>query len=157
MSITFTAATIADDGSIAIGFACPTCNDHRDRLATITDYDSPAWDAEFDQWDAHKDHGDCVNRHEVNLSNANAAAVLARLGVTFDHCGTIDPDDLLGRAMVANIGADDTGTAAVTDVGALGCTTIDCGVPAGYFAARFDGLAELAVAAKAAGAVIGWC
>lgn len=43
---------------------------------------------------------------DVNMSNANAGAVLAELGVEFDYCGSIDPSDLAARVMLEGIGTE---------------------------------------------------
>lgn len=93
---------------------------------------------------------------DVNMANGNAALVLERLGVEFDYCGSIDPAELLGRAMVGNIGRDDSGVASSEDRGEGGAAIIDCGLRPGYFADRFGALADLATAAIERGAVISW-
>lgn len=93
---------------------------------------------------------------EVNVSNTNAAAVLDRLGVEFDYCGTMEADDLLGRALVANVGRDDSGVPSVEDTGRNGATIIECGLRAGYFDGTMGRLVALANAAAERGHGIGW-
>ena len=93
---------------------------------------------------------------EVNVSNANAALLLERLGVEFDYCGTVDASDFLARAMLANVGRDDSGTATVTDSGGGGATMVDCGLRPGYYGDRFDSLAALATWCAARGYLVGW-
>jgi hypothetical protein len=96
---------------------------------------------------------------DVNLSNANALDVLNRLGLDADPealYGDIDPDDLLSRAMVANVGLDDSGVASVEDVFGNGARMIDCGRRAGYFDDVMARLADLAVEAKRRNVLIGW-
>lgn len=93
----------------------------------------------------------------VNMSNTNAALVIERLGLEFDYSGSISADDLLGRALVGNIGRDDTGTATHVDAAAGRATIVECGLPDGYFDSRLGALAELAEAAQAFGVPVTWC
>lgn len=88
---------------------------------------------------------------EVNMSNSNARGVIERLGLEFDYCGSIDPDDLLGRAMVANVGRDDSGVRDVADG-----NFIDCGLPAGYYADRMAQLVDVALYARDNGLMVQW-
>lgn len=88
----------------------------------------------------------------LNVSNSNAFAILAALGIELDDCGTIEASDLLGRAMVSGVGRDDSGTADVVD-GRM----VDCGLRAGYFADRFGALADLATLAIERGYSIQFC
>jgi hypothetical protein len=87
----------------------------------------------------------------VNVSNTNASLLLERLGIEFDYSGQIDAEDLLGRALVANVGRDDSGMASTTDRGAGGATIIDCGLRPGYFDERMAQLVEVAEYAKTVG------
>ena len=111
---------------------------------------------------AEADEAACGCReHEVNVSNANAVAILERLGYDTDpECpaGEATGDDLLGRAVTGNIGHDDSGTPATVDggPGTGHCTWVDCGVDAGYFTRTLERLAELATAAQNAGAMVVW-
>ncbi len=97
-------------------------------------------------------------RFELNVSNVNAAEILERLGLDTGGdwpAGDIDPDELLGRALVAGVGRDDSGVAAVDDVVGPGVVT-DCGRRAGYFEDRMGALVELAVEAKRRGTRVAW-
>lgn len=94
----------------------------------------------------------------VNVSNANATEILDRLGLATEGgwlVGDIDPDDLLGRALVANIGRDDSGVAAVDDLSGDGVVT-DCGRRPGYFDSRMRALIELAMEARRRGVRVAW-
>lgn len=99
---------------------------------------------------------------DVNVSNANAVAILNRLGLDHDVeygiIGSATPDDLLGRAMVGNVGRDDSGVADATDGGpGTGYATfVDCGVRAGYYADTLDRIARLATEAAHRGMMVAW-
>lgn len=98
-------------------------------------------------------------RFDLNLSNANAAAVLERLGYEADPhglYGEADPDDVLGRAMVANVGRDDSGLRDEEGRGAGGAVFIDCGRRVGYFDEAMSSLVALANEAKRRGVMVGW-
>jgi len=111
---------------------------------------------------AEADEDACgCRRYNVNLSNANAAQVLERLGYDFDPecpCGEDTPEGLLGRAQVANVGRDDSGSATVEDggPGTGRALWIDCGVAAGYYDRTMARLAELATAAQAQDKMVSW-
>ena len=78
----------------------------------------------------------------VSVTSVHAVLILGRLGYDVETpFGLVDADDLLGRAMVANVGRDDTGTDPAED----GNVT-DCGARPGYFASVMDRLAALASA-----------
>lgn len=97
-----------------------------------------------------------VCSRDINVSNTNAQMILERLGVEFDYCGEIQASDLLGRAMTANVGRDDSGIAATEDRAEGRATIIECGLPAGYFDDRMEGLTNLALAALASGLMVVW-
>lgn len=95
----------------------------------------------------------------VDVNNGNAVLVLERIGRTHPHDfhgGHIDPDELLGLVMVANVGRDDSGCAGVTDTLPGGAKWTDFGIRPGYFEDVMGRLANLAVEAKRRGAVVGW-
>lgn len=89
------------------------------------------------------------------MANNNAVLILERLGLPtageWGLDGDIDAEDLLGRALVANVGCDDSGVVASVD----GNWT-DCGVRAGYFDDRMAGLVEVAEFARACGVRVVW-
>ena len=88
----------------------------------------------------------------LNVSNRNAALIIERLGVEFDYCGSIDADDLLGRALVGNVGRDDSGDPAIE----IAPNFIEGGLRAGYFDDRLGEIVEIATWAKANGAFVAW-
>jgi hypothetical protein len=92
----------------------------------------------------------------VNVSNANACAILDRLGFEAELWGEVAAEDFLGRAMVANVGRFDDGIESSSDRGQGGAVMIDCGLRPGYFDDRLSSLAELASAAAARGLLVGW-
>lgn len=145
MSITFTPC-VTDGNDCHL--ACTTDHHYCDGTC-----DDPT-EFECDQWcpcvDAHRTACPTCSV-EVNMSQTNAAAVIERLGVTFDYCGTIDPDELIGRALTGNVGRDDTGVNH-THTGNM----IDCGVRPGYYNDRLGQLADLATYAKDNGFQISW-
>lgn len=154
MSTTFSLATIEENGT---GLACvvshgSTC-DVAEHLLDEYAHPFPGYcvPCAIDEREACE-----VCSLSVNVSEHNAALILERLGVEFDYCGMIDPADLLGRAMVGNIGRDDSGVASTEDRGERGARMIDCGLRAGYYEDRFGRLAELASAAVRLGLVVSW-
>jgi len=97
------------------------------------------------------------DRYSVNVSNANAFALLDRLGIEDpDYCGSIEAEDFLGRTMVANVGRPDDGVGSAEFRGEGGCTVIDCGVRPGYFDDRMGSLATLASIALGGGYFVSW-
>jgi hypothetical protein len=154
MSITFSLATITAEGT---GLACEARHGSTCLVAEhlLDEYAHPfpgyCVPCSMDETDACE-----VCSLSVNVSNTNAEMLLARLGVEFDYCGSIDPAALYGRAMVENIGADDSGVAPSEDRGAGGAVFIDCGLRPGYFEDRFGALAALAEAAMRLGLVVSW-
>lgn len=96
---------------------------------------------------------------DVNVSNTNAAMIFERLGLDWDPedpSGSAEPADILARAMLGNVGRDDSGIAMSAEKVPGGPTVIDCGLRAGYFADRLDGIAELAAEAQRRNLLIGW-
>lgn len=92
----------------------------------------------------------CCERFDVNVSNANAALICERLEIDVDpECvaGRINAQDLIARAMLANIGRDDSGVAHAESIGGRGAHMIDCGVRPGYFDDVMGRLADLGKAA----------
>lgn len=99
---------------------------------------------------------EALDAFEVNVSNSNAFALLDRLGIEADYCGSMAAEDFLGRAMVANVGRLDDGIDSTTERGRGGATVIDCGLRPGYYADRMTSLAELASKAAAHGYLVAW-
>ena len=120
--------------------------------------DAEIYFGQCDHAEADQDACGC-RRYEVNLSNTNAGMVLARLGYDFDPscpCGEDTPEGLLGRAQVANVGLDDSGTATVDDSLPGKCQWIECGVAPGYFDRTMARLAALAGEARRQGKMVSW-
>lgn len=92
----------------------------------------------------------------VNVSNGNAFMVLERLGFDTDLWGDVDGAEFLGRALVANVGRDDSGVAAATLTSPGSATVIDCGVRDGYFDDVMGRLAALATHAADNGWMVSW-
>jgi hypothetical protein len=119
---------------------------------------SAAWDdIPVDHFACCNDSGFIVAQYaidtgpEVNLSNSNAATILARLGVDFEDYGTMDSEDFEGRCMVATIGHDDSGVDSVTDG-----NMIHGGLRPGYYESVFERLAEVAAFAVSTGRQVVW-
>lgn len=93
---------------------------------------------------------------EVNVSNTNAALILERLGVEFDYCGSLSADEAYSRAMLANVGRDDSGQAASVSKAEGGATWVDCGLEAGYFDRQMSRIATLAEAGMAQSRKVVW-
>jgi len=148
MSITFTIGTLGSDNVYR-----SACNDnHRCTVEGCEDHDLYFYCDHMDDAQAA-----CpICSRSVNVSNTNASAILERLGVEFDYCGSIDAADMLGRALVGNIGRDDSGVDSTEDA-RLGCATmIDCGLRPGYFDDRLGQIADLADYAARHGHLILW-
>lgn len=154
MSITFTIGSIDDEGVVNHGCGV----DHRADLICLGTCSDPS---DF------TDYGCCdcteaaelacpICSVELNVSNANAAAILERLGLEADEYGVLDPADMLGRVMVGNIGRSDDGMADSVSVGSGGAINVDCGVRAGYFADRFGALADLVMVASDRNMLVVW-
>lgn len=111
-----------------------------------------------DHVDAAKDACGC-EAFDLNVSNTNAIQVLERLGVDVDPewlVGSMTGDDLLGRALVGNVGRDDMGVSTFEHRGEAGARIVECGLRAGYFNDTLGRLATLATEAKARGVLVGW-
>lgn len=142
MSLHFTFATIADDGATCIGLLhqhlCPTpdtCDDAQ--------MYSPAC---CDHAEALVDACGCQD-FDVSISNVNAVAVFQALGLDFDYVGVMDPDLLLGSALLAS--AFDHDDVLVT-------CPLNGPTSAQALPRHFDGLVALAQAAKDRGFLVGW-
>lgn len=109
------------------------------------------------------------NPATVNVSNANAAALLTALGMRLpgeeypDLCGTEDARVFLDRVEVAlsgAVGLDDSGTTPVTyqagDLEHPGALVIECGRSPGYLTRRLGELRELAHACLTEGLRVTW-
>lgn len=120
----------------------------------------------FSMAEYHEEQGRTVlwqlddEQFDVNVSNANAYALLERLGLdTTVLLGEATPDDLLGRALVGNVGRDDSGVDAVETPGEWfggGATMIDCGRRDGYFEDRMTALVALATEAQNRQVMVMW-
>lgn len=94
---------------------------------------------------------------DLNVSNVNAMLIFERLGIDPEPWGEIDPAEFLGRALVANVGRSDEGTAPSVDrFHEDGATWVDCGLRPGYFEDRFGALATLATVAVERDLIISW-
>lgn len=158
MSITFTFGreVIDPDGSRIIHHGADHSHHNTCTADACEDRDSGwSW---CDHTAAAEEMCGCTS-FDVNLSNANAYAVLERLGVEPEDydVGQMDAHEMIGRAMVGNVGRDDSGIL-TTDTGrqAHGPRVIDFGVPAGYYGARLGALTDLAVEAARRGALVVW-
>jgi hypothetical protein len=160
MSVTFTTAQYREDGQF--GRVLWLGPDHAHTGCTLP---QPCEDAVlYHGWCDHAAAAEQAcgcSALDVQLANDNAMAVLVRLGYDADPtdlAGQADPADLLGRAMLANVGMDDSGIAATVDggPGTGRATWVECGVRPGYYADTMARLCALATAAQAAGLLVGW-
>ena len=153
MSVTFTFGQFIEvDGRAVMHHG--TSHDHRTPHDGCEDFDFYRY---CDHVEAAVEACGC-ERFDVNLSNANAAAVLERLGVPAEDelVGGMEADEFLGRAMVANVGRDDSGLATVRYAGGAGATIYDVGVRPGYFDSTTSRLIALATEAKARQLYVVW-
>jgi hypothetical protein len=94
---------------------------------------------------------------DINLSNANAQAVLAALGYEVaDGCFSAPAQEFAARAaawLQSHLDRPSAEVEARVDAAPGRATFIDCGLPAGYFNATIRRLSVFAHAAVAAGAV----
>jgi hypothetical protein len=155
VSVTFTFAEYVEDPRFGTVLMCGADHLH----VTCTEPD-PCDDAAFYGSCAHADAAEAAcgcTRFDVTVSYTSAPAVLDRLGLDpAEQAGSADPDDILGRALLANVGRDDSGVAPVTDQLPGRARFTDCGVRPGYFAEIMTALAALAAEAKARGVLIAW-
>lgn len=94
---------------------------------------------------------------EVNVSNANATALLSRLGYPTDVLvGAASGPEFLGRAMVMGVGSDDTGTDSTRRTGPNGATLVDCAIRPGYYTSTQTRLSDLGTYANTRGLVVMW-
>jgi hypothetical protein len=97
----------------------------------------------------------------VNMSNANAAMILAVLGLDVDPedgiMGHMDAEQFLGHVLMALAAErDNAAVLSVTD-SLPGCATfIDCGLPEGYVEERLTQLADLATEAVRLSRTVCW-
>lgn len=139
MSITFTFATISDTGATSIGLLhehiCPdpdTCEDAQMYSPACCDHAEAAVAA-------------CgCQDYDTNVSNVNAVAVFQSCGLPFDYVGVIDPDVLLGSALLASAFDHD---------GILVTCPLNGPTPAQALPRH---AATLATQAKARGFLVGW-
>jgi hypothetical protein len=89
---------------------------------------------------------------ELNVNNRNAALLLERLDLQAETWGEVAADDLLGRALVANVGRDDSGVEATE----MTPSWTEGGARPGYFEDRMAALVEIANWAKAQGGFVDW-
>lgn len=99
--------------------------------------------------------------HSVNLANGNAYQALRLLGIEPDYCGEHDAADFVARCMLAIVECaedDAVGTPSVSTGGpGTGTATwTECGKAPGYWAQRFEALAELGAIARDGGCAITW-
>lgn len=96
----------------------------------------------------------------VNMANSNALDMLEQLGLNADDepawCGSVDPEDLRGRILLARALGADMGRPVFRDVGSHGAQLFDAGRPPGYFAEKFDLLDEVIAAAIHHGRTVVW-
>lgn len=99
-------------------------------------------------------------RFDVNISSANARSILERLGYEYDPedgiCGSATPDEIIGRALLANIGRDDSGIRSAVVSDGPGATMIDCGLRPGYYDERMTAILDLAHEAQRREVLVGW-
>lgn len=93
---------------------------------------------------------------QLNVSNANGYLLLERLGLPIDNWGSISAEDFLGRALVGNVGRDDSGVTAVEDRRPGLLTVVECGTRPDYFADCLTALVEVARAAQDLGVPVQW-
>jgi hypothetical protein len=129
--------------------------------STATRPATPAWDADAAAWAAWHGEVEALDGPSVNVSNTNAAHLLALLGLfdTGELVGQLAADDFLGRVLLAlAVNPADAGIPA-TSTGGPGTGTalvVDCGRRVGYTEARLDQLRTVAEAARAAGRAVVW-
>jgi hypothetical protein len=100
---------------------------------------------------------DIPHDRNVNMSNANAREVLSYLDLDSDDlCGSITPDDLAGRCLIALALAPDVELVPTEERGALGATIIDGGRAKGYIPSKLEALLALCDSARDHGRDIQW-
>jgi hypothetical protein len=157
MSVTFTFGQYVEDPRFGTVLMCGA--DHTHECTAPDPCEDAALYGSCDHADAAETACGC-RRFDVNVSPSNAHLLLERLGYPAgpddELCGDATPDEILGRALVGNVGQDDNGIPAATEKVPGGPTVIDCGVRAGYFTDRLDAIARLATEAKTRGVLVTW-
>jgi GAF domain-containing protein len=133
----------------------------------------PGIDAPDEAWDAWYEALEALDGPSVNVSNTNAAHLLALLGLTpagtsterpdpfdcGDLSGALPADEFLGRVLIAlAVNPADAGIPSTSEGGPGTGTAevIDCGRRPGYSDERLDQLRTLAEAARDAGREVVW-
>lgn len=149
---------------------CVHAREFRGILLAVGDFDEARRvfgkfaDSDLDYWD------DCLSPHglhtraafkevpEVQMSNTNAFRLLEVLGVVGEQwCGEFDPEDLLGRILVAQaVYPGDPGALPETSHGAQGATLIYCGRRAGYVEEKLEALVGVVEHAQSHGLKVQW-
>lgn len=93
----------------------------------------------------------------VNMSNGNAAHLLATLGFDTDELlGSTSAEDFLGRVLVALAVAPIDAGIPAHDISEGGAQVVNCGRPEGYTQHRLDQLRTLAEFARSHDANVSW-
>lgn len=98
------------------------------------------------------------DEYSVNMSNSNAADVIEALGYPRDeYCsGEAEPDDLIGRCLIAEAIAPDPALPSYTQTGINGARLIDAGRAPGYIRSKCYQIRVLAEQAKVLGRTVVW-
>ena len=101
---------------------------------------------------------DIPDDYSVSMCNGNAADVVEALGYPReDYCdGEAEPDDLIGRCLIAVALAPDPSLPAYEQVGQRGARLIDVGRDAGYIREKCSQIRALAEQAKLMGRTVVW-
>jgi hypothetical protein len=92
------------------------------------------------------------------MANTNAFRLLEVLGVVGEEwCGEFDPEDLLGRILVAQaVYPGDPGALPETSHGVQGATLVYCGRKAGYVEEKLGALVDVVEYAQTHGLKVQW-
>jgi len=95
-----------------------------------------------------------------NMSNSNASAVFAVLGIDLEldgWCGGLDATDMLGRVLIAlAVNPVDAGMPQTEEQGERGATMIECGRRPGYIDEALLDIREICNWARERGVEVQW-
>lgn len=94
----------------------------------------------------------------VSMCNSNAADVVEALGYPREeyYSGEAEPDDLIGRCLIAEAIAPDPEMPSYEQIGSQGARLIDTGREAGYVREKCASIRALAERAKSMGRTVVW-
>jgi hypothetical protein len=157
MSVTFSLSVKEDDFQ---GFEIYNLETDERHHATDYEHAKQVWDAvgaTSQSWWTLSAKYSVSDEFDVQMSNTNARDVLEHLGITDEElCGSMSPDDMLGRCLVGSALVVDVELPAYSDTGSNGARLIDMGRAKGYVPAKLSAIMALCHEAQRLGRDVTW-